>query len=79
MITNLDKVPQTLLIDNYGQLERVTILPNRHIRRFSNVLRVQVEFSGQRAEIRDHDEYVIWPGGRLSIQRNGRRKGCCVF
>ena len=72
LITNLDSVPHTLLIDDHGAQSKVTIPPNGHIRRLSNRMLVEVDGVRGQVDIRDGDEYVIWKGGQLSIQKVGR-------
>ena len=71
LITNLDDEPHVLLINDGGELTKIMLEPNASIRRLSPRLLVQVEGTDGFVDIRDHDEYTIRHGGRLSLQKVG--------
>lgn len=72
-ITNLHKESQQVTVDQYGQAKNVTIAPGQTWRTSGRTFTLRkIGQPDIRAETLD--EYVIWPSGRMGLQRRDSQR-----
>ena len=71
-VVNLDKIERKVIINNGGEVNEVVLIPNQVYRAYGPFMTLRVE-GGAEMRSDDNDEYVIWPNGRLAIQKYGQQ------
>ena len=68
-VMNLDKVPQTLLVNNGGELKEIPLEPNAFYNTYGPMVKIGVKGKKRLLRADPFSDYVIWPGGKLILQR----------
>lgn len=71
-IVNLDTVPHVLIVNNGGEIQEVTIEPDRFYTTYGPMVDIGLKPKGKtKAAMRRANmfgDYAIWPGGKLVLQ-----------